>query len=131
MSSSDSNSDSGSSPSAPGESVLEASSVDVMGLASSGGGDAFGFHGHFWHFRGSFLVIFLGSGLSFGVLPSLNPIACFDPLSRLATAFVSCKKLGLLTVTFTLAAALVAWEAFARDNNNSNNNNKSWSLGRP
>lgn len=80
----------------------------------------------FWSFRTPLLALFLGAAFSFGVLPSVNPIAClhysdgqlvllwsnvviygFDPVSRLMTAFTNFRRLGALIVVFVLAAAVV------------------------
>ncbi|CAL1132193.1 unnamed protein product [Cladocopium goreaui] len=82
-----------------------------------------------------FVALFLGAALNFGLLPSLNPIACshyrdsqtvllwsnaviygFDPISRLMTACTSfrlcqaqsdAKHLNVLTSLFSLAALVV------------------------
>lgn len=79
-----------------------------------------------FQFKGVFLTLFLGSALSFGLLPSLNPIAClaypngqeallwsnvmvygFDPISRLAAAFLVFRRFDALILVFSAAAALV------------------------
>ncbi|CAK9037025.1 unnamed protein product [Durusdinium trenchii] len=78
------------------------------------------------HFYPSFVAVFVGAALNFGLLPSLNPLACshygnsqtvllwsnaviygFDPVSRLMTAFTHFRRLNALTLLFTCAALLV------------------------
>lgn len=73
-----------------------------------------------------FVALFVGAALNFGLLPSLNPMACshyadsqtvllwsnaviygFDPISRLMTACTSFRHLNVLTTLFSLAALLV------------------------
>ncbi|CAJ1382690.1 unnamed protein product [Effrenium voratum] len=82
--------------------------------------------GQLLHFRAGMLALFWGSALNFGLLPSLNPIACsgfsnaqevllwsnaviygFDPISRLLTAFTNFRHFWSLTALFTFAALLV------------------------
>ncbi|CAJ1365991.1 unnamed protein product [Effrenium voratum] len=82
--------------------------------------------GQLLHFRAGMLALFWGSALNFGLLPSLNPIACsgfsnaqevllwsnaviygFDPISRLLTACTNFRHFWSLTALFTFAALLV------------------------
>ncbi|CAL1148716.1 unnamed protein product [Cladocopium goreaui] len=89
-----------------------------QGSVSAGQGVSPGYAG--------FVALFLGAALNFGLLPSLNPIACshyrdsqtvllwsnaviygFDPISRLMTAWTSFRHLNVLTSLFSLAALVV------------------------
>jgi len=110
-----------------------ASTLAIQGEEVSSSSNSVSLLSTLWEFRTPLLALFLGSALSFGVLPSVNPIAClhytdgqlvllwsnvviygFDPVSRLMTAFTNFRRLGWLIGLFLAAAAAVLVAAKAK-----------------